>query len=213
MAARKRKRAAPKSRRRVVRRRNPRPSTRGGTRVTARRAYMKTPAPRRRRRVARSNPRSIFQNPAFQYGASAVAGAAIASVLNGYGDVAKAKAIAEAAAVGPAEKPKLGVWAVLSPRIGEYEVHPGIVGGAISLTLASTKMIRNPRTRAMLIAAGVGMLAPAAIDAATQAFMPKANPRHLSAYRMRQARRLQASPSSVSNYSSAAHFAQDLVPS
>jgi hypothetical protein len=212
MAARKRKRAAPKSRRRVVRRRNPRPSTKGGRRVSARRAYMKTPAPRRRR-VARKNPRSIFQNPAFQYGASAVAGAAIASVLNGYGDVAKAKAIAEAAAVGPAEKPKLGVWAVLSPKIGEYEVHPGIVGGAISLTLASTKMIKSPKTRAMLIAAGVGMLAPAAIDAATQAFMPKNNPRGLSAYRMRQARRLQASPSSVSNYSSAAHFAQDLVPS
>jgi len=213
-----RRRRAPARTRRRVARRNPRrrygPSTRAGQpRKTARRAYARANPRRRvtRRRPARRNQRAVFQSPAFMYGASAVAGAAAASVLNGYGDVARAKADAEALASGT--EPKYGMWMVLAPKIGDYQVHPGIIGAAVMLGIASTKLIKTAKTRAMLVAGGVGMLAPAAIDAATQAFMPKSNPRHPSAYRLRQMRRLNAGPPSTSNYTSAAHFAQDLIPS
>jgi hypothetical protein len=213
MAARKRR--AP-SKRRV--KRNPSrkygPSTRkGGRRVSARRAYMKTAAPRRRR--ARRNPKTVFETPAFMFGASAVVGAATAAILNGYGDTAKAKAIADAAAVGPDATPKLGVWAILSPTIGDYTLHPGVVGAALTLGLASTKLVKSAKTRQTLVAGAVGMLAPAAIDAATQAFMPKDNPRHITAHRLRQMRQLNSTAnfSAPSSYLSANHFATDLIGS
>ena len=54
----------------VKRRRNPRPSTKGGRRVSARRAYMRTAAPRRRRR----NPTGILSSPAVRYSLAASAG-------------------------------------------------------------------------------------------------------------------------------------------
>jgi hypothetical protein len=209
MAARKRRAPA---KRRV--RRNPRrkygPSTkRGGRRVTARRAYMKTAAPKRRR--ARRNPRGVLQQPAFKYGASAVAGAAAASVLNTYADVAKAKADAEALAAGT--DPKYGIFGVLSPKVGDYQLHPGVVGGAITLAIASTKLVKRAATRQMLLAGAVGMFAPAAIDMAGQAFMPKANPRHISTRQLRAMRQLSSSPAPhVSSYSSAGHFAHDIIP-
>ena len=203
------KRRSP-ARRRV--KRNPRrkygPSTRKGqVRKTARRAFQ--PKPRARRR--RSNPRGIMDSPAFMFGAVAVAGAATAAVLNNYGDAARAAAMKKATETGT--EPKFGLWAVLSPKIGEYQLHPGVVGAALTLGLASTKMIKRAKTRQNLVAAGVGMLAPAAIDAATQAFEPKSNPRHISAHRLAKMRRLTSGGSfaPTSNYVSANHFAHDLI--
>ena len=152
-----------------------------------------------------------WDSPAFMFGAVAVAGAATAAVLNGYGDSARAAAIAKAAETGT--EPKFGLWAVLSPTIGEYQLHPGVIGAALTLGLASTKMIKRAKTRQNLVAAGVGMLAPAAIDAATQAFEPKSNPRHISAHRLAKMRRLNSGGSfaPTSNYVSANHFAHDLI--
>lgn len=213
-------RAKRRTRRRVTRRTGsyyPKKGQRRLARKSRRRAYAN---PRRRvarRSRARRNPKTVFETPAFMFGASAVAGAATAAVLNGYGDAAKAKAIAEAAKVGPDEKPKMGMWALLSPTIGSgvdaYTLHPGVIGAAITLGLASTKLIKTAKTRQTLVAVGVGMLAPAAIDAATQAFA-KPNPRHISAHRLRRLRQLNSGSNftAPSNYVSAAHFSTDLIP-
>jgi hypothetical protein len=204
------KRRAP-ARKRVARRKGYRkygPSTRKGqVRKTARRAFERKRPARRRR----SNPRGIMDSPAFMFGAVAVAGAATAAVLNNYGDAAKKAATTKAAAEGT--EPKFGLWAVLSPKIGEYQLHPGVVGAALTLGLASTKLVKRAKTRQNLVAAGVGMLAPAAIDAATQAFEPKSNPRHISAHRLARMRRLNSGSSfaPTSSYVSANHFASDLI--
>lgn len=170
---------------------------------------MKTAAPKRR--SAKRNPRGILQQPAFKYGASAVVGASAASVLNAYSSSAKAKADSVALAAGTS--PKYGVFGVLSPKIGDYQLHPGVVGGALTLALASTKLVKRASTRQLLVAGAVGMFAPAAIDMAGQAFVPKSNPRHLTTRQLRSMRQISSSPApQVSNYSSAGHFAHDIIP-
>ena len=145
-----------------------------------------------------------MQTPAFQYGLAAVGGAAAAAVLNAYADDAKAKAAAAGTDVG--------FWGLLSPKIGEYELHPGVIGAVVALGLASTKMIKQAKTRQMVIAFGAGMLAPVAVDAANQYLGPKDNPRHSARFRRSGFRGALPAPS-TSSYVSANAFSRDLIPS
>ena len=138
-------RFAPKARRRtsarsyrVKRRRNPRPSTKGGRRVSARRAYMKTAAPRRRRR----NPTPMWNTPAIKY--SAVAG--VGALIGVYIDTAK-----WSNPVTKEGKPMLG-W-----------FRGSVLGSAITFALAHYA-VKGAANKNLVRAAAVGMLINPAIE-------------------------------------------------
>ncbi len=188
MAARKKKRSTRKKPLYRVR------STRKGQkRITARRAYMR-----------RSNPRGVLSSPAFKYGASAVGGAAASAILQDHINTVKAEV-----AVGTRESE--GFWGLLSPSMGENgtTLHAGVIGGALTIGLAATlKMKAN--TKAMLVAAGVGMFAPAAV---TYAQGLGSNPVRRISSRNVYARRPAVLSAPTSNVVTAHAFGRDMIPS
>ena len=133
-----------------------RPTTkRGMTRRTARRAYY----PKRRARTGarrRRNPTGFTQTPAFRYGASALAGAAAGAFVN---------QMAAQDLESPLNKFRI--------PIGEDKTLSPAVTMSLVLLALSNWVVKKAKTRSMLVSAGLGMLAPAAIAQVTEMATPK----------------------------------------
>jgi len=153
MATRRRRKSSKKKTTRRYRVR--RPSTkRGMTRRTARRAYY----PKRRARIGarrRRNPTGFTQTPAFRYGASALAGAAAGAFVN---------QMASSDTESPFNKLRI--------PIGEDKSLSPAVTMSLVLLALSNWVVKKAKTRSMLVSAGLGMLAPAAIAQVTQMATP-----------------------------------------
>jgi hypothetical protein len=184
----KRKRSKSRKRASVRRRSYPVRSTRkGARRVSARRAYMKTAAPTRRR--ARRNPKGIFSSPAVRYSLAASAGFAAAS----YADT----------------------WTFLNPidKAGNPVLPFGIKGSVLAsvITLVVAEYGLKGTNKQYARAAAVGMLAPTAIGMIQEALDPKKGGAMHNLPPRRNVHRIAASKHSATNFANASR-SLDRVP-
>tara|TARA_R110000824_G_scaffold94009_6_gene227224 strand:- start:400 stop:1236 length:837 start_codon:yes stop_codon:yes gene_type:complete len=161
------------------------------TRAAGRRAYTRSPA---RRRAARRNP-SMFRSPAARYGLSALAGAVAGAAL-------------DAASTGD------GIASKLRIPIGGMSLSAGVTASILTFGLARVFKLKAGN-RAMATAAAIGMLAPAAINAATGLATGATTTASITDDFTR--RRFLAAPSRTAPpagpvYNSASVFVNDLIP-